>query len=107
MLRRLLIGPAIVLGMMLTGCGLAGGPTVVRYDKGQAVRMTEAPKDATYGLYSSSDRTPEVTFHLNKGEQIGFKEGSNGAIVAVAGQHEQPITPSMTRGSYYWKEVKD
>ena len=49
--------------------------------------MTEAPRDGRYGLYSSTDRTPKVTYYLQKGDPIGFKQ-TDGEIVAVAGMHQ-------------------
>lgn len=101
-MKRLQICGVLTAAMVLGGCGLTGGKTVVKYDKGSPVRMTEAPSAGRYGLYSTGDRTPQVTYQLDEGENLGFRETSDG-VVAVAGSHEQPVKTGRMKNTYYWK----
>jgi hypothetical protein len=104
-MKRFQLAATLLAAMALAGCGLTGGKTVVKYDKGSPIRMTEAPKTGTYGLYSTTDRTAQVTYRVEEGEKIGFRETSDG-VVAVAGMHEQPIKTGMGKNTYYWKLEK-
>lgn len=109
MLKRSIIAMFVTVGLTLAigiGCGAQAGKTVVKYEKGKTARMTEAPKDATYSLYSSTDATPKVSHALKKGDKVGFTE-KDGKIYAVAGDHEDLIEASMMAPNYYWKMQKD
>jgi len=87
--------------LMFVGCGAQPGTNVVKYEKGGLVRMTEAPKDATYALYGRSDMSAQIKYTLTKGDKIGFVEEA-GKVYAVAGTHKDELKIGTMTG-YYWK----
>ena len=101
-----MMGAVAALGLFLAGCGMQPGSTVVKYAKGDGTRITEAPADGAYALYSTDDTTPVVTYTLAKGDKLGFQENPDGTINAVAGSNMQMIKTSMLAHTYYWKEEK-
>ena len=103
---RLLACITLVLGMFsLTGCGtMAGGETIVKYEKGGVARMAEATKDGTYALYSKTDTAPRVQYALKQGDKLGFVE-ENGKVYGVAGSHKDEVLVG-TLTTYYWKLQK-
>jgi hypothetical protein len=106
-MKRLFILMLMSFGLTLAiGCGAQPGKTVVKYEKGKTTRMTEAPRDGTYSLYSSTDATAKVSHALSKGDKIGFTE-KDGKIYAVAGDHEEPIEAGMMARNFYWKMQKE
>lgn len=94
---------ATAIGMMLLGCtALHEGSPVVKYDRGQEPRMTEAPVTGTYALYSSVDASPQTTVPLEKGDKIGFRrDDKSGHIVAVAG-NKNPVQLNDSH-DHYWR----
>lgn len=102
-MSRILCSIAMVFGMlMFSGCGtLAGGETIVKYEKGGITRMAEATKDGTYALYSKTDTSPRVQYALKQGDKLGFVE-EGGKIYGVAGSHKDEVLIG-TLTSYYWK----
>lgn len=105
MLKHSVVGLAVIVGLMLAGCGAQSGKTVVKFEKGKDARMTEAPEDATYALYSTTDMTPKVRYTLKKGDKLGF-ENKDGTIYAVAGSNQEKIDPTMMARNWYWKMQK-
>lgn len=106
MSRKLRYGAALILGLILAGCGLQPGSTLVKYEKGGQAITTTAPRDGTYSLYSTDDVTPIVKYPLSQGDKIGFEDNSDGSVTAVAGTNSQTIKTSMLAHNYYWKEEK-
>ena len=99
---RILCSLALVFGMFtLAGCGAQPGKTLVKYEKGSPLRMSEAPETATYALYKKSGLNPEVSYQLSQGDKLGFVE-DGGKVYAVAGTHKDEVTAG-TMGGYYWK----
>ena len=87
--------------LLLWGCAaVQKGEAVVKYEKDKAnAMMTKAPSSGTYALFSSTDVEPKVSMALEKGADLGFKRGSDGRLVAVAGSNQTPIE----NGDYYWR----
>ena len=111
MSRKSLIGLLVALGMFtITGVGCSSmqkGETVVKYSKGEPVRMGVAPSDGVYALFANTDLTnPQIQFPLKMNDPLGFTQDDNGQIWAVAGtQRERIETGTMTK-SYFWRKVK-
>jgi hypothetical protein len=93
---------AILLGLFLAGCGAQPGTSLVKWD-GVGSRVTDAPQNARYALYSSAAANPDVSYSLNRGDSIGFVS-ENGHTFAIAGSHKDEIRPGRV---YYWKMQKD
>jgi hypothetical protein len=92
----------ISFGLFLAGCGAQPGTSLVKWD-GVGSRMTDAPQNARYALYSSGAANPDVSYSLNRGDNIGFTS-ENGHVFAVAGSHKDEIRAGKV---YYWKMQKD
>jgi hypothetical protein len=89
---------------LLAGCGVQGGDTVVKYERGgPAERLTDVAADGVYELYSSTDTTPKLSVPLNKGDQIGFVT-ENGVLYAVAGSKKEQVDTSWYSRALYWKQ---
>ncbi len=117
MFRRKLVLP-LVCAALLTGCAQQaththGGRMVAEYCPGKEPEVSKTPYAATYVLYHwpkpPCDPPPHkwVPEHevaemfvrgLGKHDPIGFEKGSDGKIVAVAG--EEKIT--VDDGHYCW-----
>ena len=106
LIRSITLGAMTLLAFALGGCGLQSGQTVVKYERGKPPRMVKALDDGRYSLYSSTDATPDVTYWVEKGDQIGFRRSSDGdskAIEAVAGDNP-PVELGQEMGrNHYWK----
>ena len=98
----LLSSVALLGGLLaLSGCGaVGGGKTVVKYDEGTTPIETKAPAQGSYALYSTTDYNPEIVVTLNEGDNVGFRKGDNGQLIAIAGNREVPLQSNKT---YYWK----
>ncbi len=105
-MSRTIVGVALV-ALMLVGCStFQPGQTVVKYERGGTARMSTAPEDGSYALYSANDlRNPEVRHQLKQGDKIGFVE-RDGTTYAVAGEHETPVQTSNVTRSYFWRKMK-
>ncbi len=70
-------------------------------------RMTQTPRSGTAALYGSSSATPEISYVIQKGDDIGFRDDRNGDagdVVGVAGDNEFPIQAgTVFDRTYYWK----
>ncbi len=95
------LAAAAVLMITLTGCGLQSGSTVVKYTKGDGTRLKQADKAGTYALYGRSDGTPQITYQLEQGDELGFRS-EDGQVTAVAGSNSLPLEVGTFTG-YYWK----
>jgi hypothetical protein len=93
---------AIFLALFLAGCGAQPGKSLVKWD-GVGNRMTNAPQNARYALYSSGAANPDVSYSLNRGDNIGFVT-DGGHVFAIAGSHKDEIRAGRV---YYWKMQKD
>ena len=99
-------GVVFVLGLLLAGCGMQEGSTLVKYEKGNPAITTTAPRDGTYSLYATDDATPMVKYPLSKGDKIGLEDNADGTVSAIAGSNTQTIKTSILAHTYYWKEEK-
>ena len=93
---------ALVLGIAAVGCTstFTKGTPIMEYQKGRVPPMQEAPSDGEYVLLSTMmNTTPKATVRLREGEPLGFKTGTTGKIIAVAGTREIELPDS----SYLWK----
>ena len=100
---------AFVLGLMLVcvaipGCGTRQGDKVVTYSS----NTTELPapftvnKAGTYALYPDDGLSPLDKVELKGGEQIGFRHGSDGRVVAFAADKEFTLNAVLAQ-EYIWK----
>jgi hypothetical protein len=97
---------ALLVAVLLAGCGMQPGSTLVKYEKGGQANTTTAPKDGEYSLYATDDVTPIVKYPLSKGDKIGFEENADGTVTAIAGTNSTTIKTTMLAHNYYWKEEK-
>jgi hypothetical protein len=98
--RPIVLG-SIVLAFALTGCGLQKGETEVKYEKNNAVNLSEATKTGDYALFTMTDVTPEVVRHVNQGDRLGFRKLDDGSVEAVAGDYTTTLGSKTLRA--YWK----
>lgn len=93
---------------LAVGCAsFQKGESIVKYEKDGPVRVTEAPATGRYALYSGSDLVnSQIQYHLNKGDQLGFVN-KDGAVYAVAGDHQDRITTQGATHRYYWRRIKE
>jgi hypothetical protein len=101
-MRIALLGSILSITLLLAGCGSQPGKSIVKWD-GTADRLTDAPSNARYALYSGMGTNPDISYSLNKGEQVGFVTQGD-KVFAVAGQHKDEIKKGKT---YYWKMQKE
>jgi hypothetical protein len=97
------VASVVLLGgvLALAGCGaVGGGKTVVKYDEGSTPIETKAPQQGSYALYSTTDYNPQIVVTLSEGDNVGFRKGEGGQLIAVAGSREIPLQSNKT---YYWK----
>jgi hypothetical protein len=106
-MSKLMLGLVLMMGMLVVGCGAQPGKNIVKYERGSTPPMTQAPRDGTYALYSTWDTTAITSYPLMKDDKLGFENGPNGGIVAVAGNNTYPLKIDWAKGSYYWKLQKE
>lgn len=95
---------ALVLGVALVGCNkLTTGTPVSKHEKGSAAIMGVAPSAGSYALYGTMDNSPKAVYILKEGDEIGFRAGEPGQVIAVAGDREVPLAD----GGYIWKKKND
>jgi hypothetical protein len=98
-MMKLFVTAAPVL-LLLTSCAVfAPGRTVVKYEPDVDPVVTGAPESGQYALYSRADAAPKTTVFLEQGEEIGFRRGERGEVVAIAGGREIPLDADR---NYYW-----
>ena len=106
--RALFATTAVLAGLSLAGCGIGGGKTLAKYERGDTgPRMTTAPGNGEVGLSGSSDVQNKTVYPVEKGDKVGFRDdrtSTGGNVVAVVGDNEQPIAqgPVLDR-TYYLK----
>jgi len=99
--RSVILAIFASLMVVVGGCAtFQKGETVVKYDRGSAPIMGEAPSDGQYSLYKVVDATPMVTYQLKTGEKLGFEKPEGGKLSAVAGTHKLELSDES---GYYWK----
>jgi hypothetical protein len=76
------------------------GTAVVTFDKARPPLLIEATADGEYALYDSMQGDPIGTFLLKQGDPVGFKNGTTGQVIAVAGEREIPVPADK---GYSWK----
>ena len=94
----------MLLCALMPGCGAREGQKMVTY----STNTTELPapvtvnKAGTYALYPDDGLSPLEKVQLRNGEQIGFRRGSDGRIVAFAGDKEFSLNNVLAQ-EYVWK----
>ncbi len=109
-MSKLMLGLALTMGMLLVGCGAQSGKNIVKARKGfqpPAESDTGAAAMEQYALYSTWDTTAITSFPLMKGDKLGFDNGTDGGVVAVAGNNTYMLKVDWSKGSYFWKLQKD
>src|ERR1700761_6812925 len=101
-MTKLLFSLSLVAALFLAGCGAQPGKSLVKWD-GVGSRVTDAPENGRYALYSSVATNPDVSYSLKRGAPVGFTT-EGGKVFAVAGSHKDEIKSGKT---YYWKMQKD
>jgi len=99
------ISAAVLVALILAGCGAQPGTTVVKFKEGQQPLMAQALENGTYALYASTDATPVARYALRQGDRLGFRQEGN-QIIAVAGNNEVPLDQNRMAKTYYWKMQK-
>ena len=84
---------ATILLISASGCS-HGEITVSTYKIGVAATFVEAPVDGTYELFGGSGER-KATYELTKGDNVGFRPGENGKIIAVAGPDEVELSEGV------------
>ena len=97
-MRNILGAGFLLTAMILVGCQQEG-VGIATYNKGDAPILAKATADGEYALYPSTASDPVVSYRLKEGDPLGFKVGTTGHIIAVAGEQEN----SLTDGNYVWK----
>ena len=99
-----LICTLMLLCVSIPGCGAREGQKMVAY----STNTTELPapvtvnKAGTYALYPDDGLSPLEKVQLSSGEKIGFRRGSDGRIVAFAGEKEFSLNNVLAQ-EYIWK----
>jgi len=94
----------MLLSIALPGCGTREGQKMATYSS----NTTELPapvtvnKAGTYALYPDDGLSPLEKVQLRNGEQIGFRRGSDGRVVAFAGDQEFSLNAVLAQ-EYIWK----
>ncbi len=101
---------SLALAVGLIGCGAQPGKTIVKYGKDDTGdRMTVSPRTGTAALYGSSSATPEITYPIDQGDALGFRDersqgGQGGSVIAVADENEHMLQAgTVFDRTYYWK----
>jgi len=85
--------------LLVTGQGCSHGvTTVAQYRMGGAATFIEAPTDGTYELFGGGG-SRKASYELTKGDNVGFRPGENGHVIAVAG----PDEIELPEGYYFWQ----
>ena len=92
----------LALGLV-GGCKAHEGQKVIGYNGG-ANNWTKAPDDGRYALRGAQGQ--HVTYFVQKGERIGFRKTSDGAVVAIAGDNAPVELERGTAKQAYWKYDK-
>ena len=102
MTARLVVGVLAVASLALGGCGAKEGQRVVEFERGgKRVQEKGAPASGRYTLMIE-DR-PNVTFRVNKGEDVGFRMGREGYVNAYAGDNPAVELDTTTARGAYWR----
>ena len=98
----LLVG-ALMVGV--GGCGTKEGQRLIDYKSGgNRLQEKKAGEEGRYSLHTGTGRT--VTYHVSKGDEIGFRRGNNG-IEAFAGDNPAvELEGADARGAYWEFEGK-
>ncbi len=104
-MRRSRFPLAIIMASLLAlagGCMHSKGSTrITEFHMGGAATYVYAPEDGTYELYGSSiGGGRKAIYELSKGDQIGFRPGDSGKVIAVAGPDEIELPDA----GYYWQK---
>ena len=86
----------------MTGCGAKEGQRAVEFDReGKRIQEKKAPADGRYTL-QLRDR-PNVTFHVAKGERVGFRRSGAGYVEAYAGDNPPVELERDAARDAYWE----
>jgi hypothetical protein len=101
MTARLMVGVLAVASMALVGCGSKEGQRVVEFNRaGNRIQEKKANEAGRYTLHAPGH--PEVTFHVVKGERVGFRKASGDVVEAYAGDNPAvELDHQAARGAYW------
>ncbi len=99
MRRSYLLGTILAAG--LAGCAMGQkGNAVVTFDRARPPLLQTATADGEYALYDTMSADPICTYNLHQDDPLGFKAGTTGQVLAVAGEQEIPVPADK---GYTWK----
>ena len=106
MTARFVAGVLAVASLAMTGCGAKEGQRVVEFDReGKRIQEKKAGADGRYTL-QLRDRA-DITFHVAKGERLGFRRIGGGMVEAYAGDNPPvELERDAARGAYWEFEEK-
>lgn len=104
-MRRIGFSLTLTIAFLLAwaaGCMNSKGVTrITEFKTGGAATFVYAPEDGTYELYGTSiGGGRKAVYELNKGDEIGFRPGESGKVIAVAG----PDEIELPEANYYWQK---
>jgi hypothetical protein len=102
MTARWMVGVLMGASLLVAGCGTKAGTHLVDYNaSGNKLQEKKAAEDGRYTLHLHGE--PGVTYHVVKGEMLGFRKGHDGSIQAFAGDNPAvDLQHDDARGAY-WK----
>jgi hypothetical protein len=102
MTARWVAGALAVACFASAGCGTKEGQRVIEYERGgDRVQEKKASAAGRYTLHAR-DRQ-DVTFRVEKGEQIGFRRGREGYVEAYAGDNPAVELERADAAGAYWQ----
>ena len=102
MTARFVAGLLAVATLTLGGCGAKEGQRLVEFDReGGRVQEKRAGADGRYTL-QLRDR-PNITFHVVKGERVGFRKAGDGVVEAYAGDNPPVELERDAARDAYWQ----
>jgi hypothetical protein len=95
----------LVVALLASGCRSPHGKLIAEYQPGDRPTVGKAPRPATYALVAADGNVgQQITVRtLDEDWPVGFREGTSGDLIAVAGRTEVPLGD----GAYSWHVVPD
>ena len=108
LVKRWIVGAALVSSALLAGCGSQPGTTVMTFNRGKTPPGLEtADENGTYVLYPNNSPNALRRIKLREGDEFGFVQRGD-EVVAVARSRdkeiEQPLEARLAT-AYYWKMI--
>lgn len=87
--------------LLVGGCGAQRGETIVTQGATAEPVMQTAPQTGEYMLFTAASPNPTATVRLREGDQLGFRRGDDGHLVAVAAGQSFELPRGTAQA--YWK----